>query len=216
MKRTISSAWFTIRHRNTLSGRREIGFPPRRQISRRLVLPIYHSMPLKPVSAQQMKSSRHGHNPNVTDTYHRTPVSWAAENGHEEAVELLVKRGADLNLTDKLGRTPLSYAAQNGHKAVVELLLVNSGIHPDWKDSGERTPLSYAAEGGHEKVVTLLLAKDGVNPDSRDKNNRTPLSWAAEKGHEVLVEMLLEKDGVNPDSKGRIGQHMLEGHGRTP
>ena len=62
------------------------------------------------------------HNPDVKDSWGRTPLSWAAEKGHEAVVELLLGKGAELEAKDEGGRTPLSRAAVKGHEAVVKLL----------------------------------------------------------------------------------------------
>ena len=50
-------------------------------------------------------------------------MSFAAENGHEAVVKLLLEEGAELETKSNNGWTPLFYAAENGHKAVVKLLL---------------------------------------------------------------------------------------------
>ena len=79
---------------------------------------------------------RNGHDPDFKDTYGRTPLSWAAENGHEAVVKLLLeKEGVEPDSKDnEYGQTPLSWAAENGHEAVVKLLLEKDGVDPDSKD----------------------------------------------------------------------------------
>jgi hypothetical protein len=133
------------------------------------------------------------HDPDVKDSYGRTPLSWAAENGHEAVVRLLLDTGADLETKDKdHDRTPLLYAAAKGHEAVVKLLL-EKGAELEVKDEAyNQTALLYAAEEGHEAVVKLLLEK-GAELETESYNSRTPLSYAAQEGHEAVVKLLLEK-----------------------
>jgi ankyrin repeat protein len=40
------------------------------------------------------------------DKYDKTPLSWAAEKGHEPVVKLLLEKGAELESKDKEGQTP--------------------------------------------------------------------------------------------------------------
>ncbi|KAL3475083.1 ankyrin repeat protein [Aspergillus californicus] len=52
--------------------------------------------------------------------YGRTPLSWAAERGHEGVVKLLLEtKNVDIESKDSNGRTPLSWAAEKGHEGVV-------------------------------------------------------------------------------------------------
>jgi hypothetical protein len=100
-----------------------------------------------------------GVNLNSTDnTYRRSALPWAAENGHEAVVKLLLEKGAELETKDMHGWTPLSQATRNGHEAVVKLLL-EKGAELETKDMHGWTPLSQATQNGHEAVVKLLLEK---------------------------------------------------------
>jgi len=147
---------------------------------------------------------------NSKDTEGRTPLSWAAENGHEGVAKLLLDTGkVKADWKDEYGRTPLSWAAENGHEAVAKLLLdTNRGkVKVDWKDTDGRTPLSLAAGNGHEGVAKLLLDTRKVKADRKDTYGRTPLSWAAENGHEGVAKLLLDPntDNVEVDSGDRYG-----------
>ena len=140
-------------------------------------------------------------NPDSSSRSGRTPLSWAAGNGHERIVGLLLGRGCvNPNNLDRYGRTPLLWAARNGQDGIVELLLGQKDLNPDTPDPEYgRTPLSWAAGGGSEGVVRLLLKRRDVNPNSSSKSGRTPLLWAAENGHDGIVRVLLERGDANPN-----------------
>ncbi|KAJ3454410.1 hypothetical protein MRS44_018304 [Fusarium solani] len=140
------------------------------------------------------------HELDLEDSLGRTPLSYAAANGHEAVVKLLLDKGADTESKDQNGQTPLSYAAANGHEAVVKLLL-DKGADTESKDQNGQTPLSLAAWKGHKTVVELLLAKDDIGLNSKDtREGWTPLLGAIVYGHEGVVELLLAKDGIDPNS----------------
>ena len=152
-------------------------------------------------------------NPDSSCKYCRTPLSWAAENGNEGIVKLLLgRKDVNPNTPDtEYGQTPLFWAAMNGHEGIVKLLLERGDLNPDTPDTVQGlTPLSRASNNGHEGIVRLLLERKDVNPNTPDTMyGRTPLSWAARNGQEGIVKLLLQQKDVNPDTPDTE-------YGRTP
>jgi len=151
-------------------------------------------------------------NPDAPDmSYGLTPLSWAAKNGHEGIVKLLLERkDVTPDTPDTQYRTPLSWAAGNGHEGTVKLLLERKDVTPDTPTLYGQTPLWWAAGKSYEGIVKLLLERNDVTPDTPDTlYGQTPLSRAAENGHEGIVKLLLERKDVTPNTPDRQ-------YGQTP
>jgi ankyrin repeat protein len=122
----------------------------------------------------------------------QTPLFFAAENGHEEIVELLVGcERVGLEIGDMHGNTPLRVAAENGHEGVVRRLLTGPRqADPNARDENGQAPLFGAAYFGHTGVVKLLLEARGIDPQLCDTDGNTALQVAAENGNQEAVEVL--------------------------
>ena len=105
---------------------------------------------------QEKESPSKSINVNCCDSNDKTPLHKAAWSGQTEAIELLVKMGAEVDKSNGNGGTPLHNAAWNGHTAAIELLM-KMGAEVDKSDGDGRTPLHIAAENGHTEAVELLL-----------------------------------------------------------
>jgi ankyrin len=106
-----------------------------------------------------------------------------------EAVDRLIRSGADVNAANDLGATPLWAAAQNGNAAMVGRLL-DAGANPNLALLKGETPLMMAARAGKAEVVEQLLAK-GAKPNTRAARGQTALMWAVAQKHPDAVKALL-------------------------
>ena len=97
-----------------------------------------------------------------------TPLSWAAGNGHEAVVRLLLKKGADATAEDKEGQTALHWAAGSGHEAVVRLLLDKRPDVTARDESGSMT-LHWAVRNRHR---TVLRRREGTRRRKVTKGGR--------------------------------------------
>jgi len=92
----------------------------------------------------------------------RTPLAWAARNGHEGVVKILLERNVDPDRADKNNLAPLGWAAIKGHEGVIKLLLERTDVDPNRPDKYGGTPLSYSASKGHGRIVQLLQARISI------------------------------------------------------
>ncbi|KAK4071458.1 uncharacterized protein Triagg1_6119 [Trichoderma aggressivum f. europaeum] len=140
-----------------------------------------------------------GYSPNERDACNREPLWYAAQNGHEALVKLLLARGAIVNITDGYGESPLFTAVEHDRQGVVEQLLA-AGADVNLHSPGGRGPLLAAAKGGHQKSFEMLSsAGAGVNSPGAG----SALLAAAEIDHQKIVEKLLAA-GANVNASNKF------------
>ena len=81
-----------------------------------------------------------------------SPVMWAAAYGHEDVLEFLLGKGANINLRDKFARSALTYAVRNGH-ARIAASLIDKGVVLHAPDSSGNSPLHYACAYGFKECA---------------------------------------------------------------
>jgi hypothetical protein len=87
-------------------------------------------------------------------------LHWAAHEGREGVLRVLLARGARQELRSRRGATALHWAVLNGHAGAVAVLSAAPGAAAAAaaRDGSGRTPLVVALErGGREEVVEALL-----------------------------------------------------------
>ncbi|KAF7195138.1 Ankyrin repeat domain-containing protein 50 [Pseudocercospora fuligena] len=120
-----------------------------------------------------------------------TPLFWAAEGGHNEAVRLLLAAGASIDSRDISGYTPLMQAVAHGHGSVVRTLLA-AGANVSVKDREGRKLLALAVRHVcNEDVVRQLLVRSDTKVHARDDNGQTALHEACRTGDETNCKLLL-------------------------
>ena len=172
----------------------------------------------------------HGFDADVKDSTHRTPLWWAALQGHEAVVGLLLSQSrVNVNSrclvhTERHGQvsseTPLGVAALWGRDRVVKLLIQREDLDVNLPDEDRRSPLSTAIRDSHMTVVDLLLTRKDIDMNSRDLSGRTPLSLAAVFGQENTIKQLLKHKDIPTTSVCSNGSSPLaltahQGHADT-
>ncbi|XP_050293515.1 DNA-binding protein RFXANK [Anthonomus grandis grandis] len=128
-------------------------------------------------------------NVDILDSNGLTALHWGSAYGQLNAVEMLLKCGADVNKLGPDEETPLILAANGGHHEVIKLLLSN-GANVNHEDHLCNTALMYAAKGNHPHTCLELLLQ-GANFGLVNLEDDTALTIATENNStaaQVVIE----------------------------
>jgi ankyrin len=125
----------------------------------------------------------------------RTALIEAAQKGHREIVEYLVKQGADPNQVDENGVTPLKMAADSAETEVARIL-IRHGATPPANLEELLAKITYG-DTDNPRRIKMLLA-NGADPDALTENysgrKSTPLGHALYRNYPKhdCVKLLLD------------------------
>ena len=137
---------------------------------------------------------------NEKDNREWTPLHYASFHGHNEVVELLINRGAEIESVDNIGCTALHRAALRGHMKIAKLL-VETGADINKKKALGEFSLFYAV-GSNRKKLTENLISQGADVNIKEGDGQAPLHLAAALGHREIAERLIT-NGADKNVKRR-------------
>ncbi|GKT54830.1 ankyrin repeat protein [Colletotrichum tofieldiae] len=132
-----------------------------------------------------------------------TPLHLAVRNNHPEAVDVLIRLGANVNAvqTSRDGAVPTALWQAGWNKNLgIATKLLEAGADPDSRGKDKATVLHLAVAKRWPEMVRLLAKhKAGLNAQTSDR--RRPLHAAVWTKDLAMVRLLLET-GARVDAKG--------------
>jgi len=168
----------------------------------------------------------------------RSPLHIAAANGQVSAVELLIRKEANVNAVDNFGRTPLLEACRSrqlpaarelmrhgaslGFTEAIQLSqqvtrLSRSESRPSASvmltfsqiRNAEASELCSAAADPQQLWYLKALVEFGADVNASDYDSRCALHVAAASGNKPAVEHLLRQDNIDVDLRDNFGRTPL-------
>jgi ankyrin repeat protein len=122
-----------------------------------------------------------------------TPLHYAAKHGEIEAVEFLIKAGADIEARDFYGLTPLQHSITEAISPETLELLIWAGADVNTRDVEGETPLMRASQlyrRGEEFLK--ILSNHSHNLEARNNRGMAVLSIAIDSHEHRNATMLIE------------------------
>ena len=138
------------------------------------------------------------------------PLLWAACNGDEAVVRVLIKAGGcEQYLTNKSTEVDDSSIGEEDKVVEDEDVDYDPFVKPkDARKYGKYTPLHWASYKGFHKIVWILL-KIGMSPLDIDMYGNSAVHQAAASGNLIVLKDFLAR-GVDVDMKNARGHSPLE------
>eukprot|EP00485_Elphidium_margaritaceum_P001334 CAMPEP_0202702354 /NCGR_PEP_ID=MMETSP1385-20130828/15358_1 /ASSEMBLY_ACC=CAM_ASM_000861 /TAXON_ID=933848 /ORGANISM="Elphidium margaritaceum" /LENGTH=620 /DNA_ID=CAMNT_0049359991 /DNA_START=341 /DNA_END=2200 /DNA_ORIENTATION=- len=112
------------------------------------------------------------------------------------AIEIELKKGADLNCCDAMGNTAIFYALSAGSLELIQYLL-HFDFDADHCNNVGQTALVHAMKRNLSETVCCRLAQRLKFPNLPDQHNTTPFVWAMKNSYFRVMQILSDKGCVD-------------------
>lgn len=130
----------------------------------------------------------------LADIHDMTPLAYAAKNGHEDVVRLLLETDqVELKPSYSGEKTALWLAVDQNHMGIIDQL-IDKGVDVHLKNYRDHGLLDLAIRRGHHGLVTELLKRGLTIVQDRPIH---PLIWAAWRGFSDIMQLFAKDSTID-------------------
>ncbi|MCF6812115.1 ankyrin repeat domain-containing protein, partial [Thiotrichales bacterium 19S9-12] len=131
-----------------------------------------------------------------------TPLHIAVRKNNQDAINLLLEKGANRDIADKNGNTALHLELQKENPNLDRIAALVSQNNIDIRNKWLETPLHIAVRKNNQGAINRLLEK-GANQDIADKNGNTALHLELQKENPNLdrIAALVSQNNIDIRNK---------------
>ena len=115
----------------------------------------------------------HGYNLNWKNNAGKTPIQLAISNGMNEAVQFMLKNGADVYSLDATGQNAVTTSIKDNPSVLIDILSANKNT----VDANGNSILHFAAQCADANTIAVLI-QYGANKYAQNKRGETPFDVA--------------------------------------
>lgn len=167
--------------------------------------PLMLALGISNFNAMKILLETHKCDLNQIDQKGITVLMRAAQNGNEDAVNLLIQNGAEVDFSNELGYTALHYALI-ASKFDVARLLIDNKASVDNIDRTGMSELSFHIKNGSVQTSKFLI-DNGVNFETNEK--QPPLILAVKSSKYDIAHYIIDSKRCNLNQKDFMGRTAL-------